>query len=126
MKTWQDQKIGTRLGVVFGAILLCVIAVGGFGLGWLGRLNSNLSASVQKRYNTVELTHQTIENSITNARITLQLFETADPEQEKKLNQQNDAISQEISVQVATIEKRLSSSQERELFEVVNQDRDSY
>ncbi len=44
MKNWQDQKIGTRLGVVFGAILLCVIAVGGFGLNWLGRLNSDMSA----------------------------------------------------------------------------------
>src|SRR5580692_11257650 len=126
MKTWQDQKIGTRLGVVFGAILLCVIAVGGFGLGWLGRLNSNLSASVQKRYNTVELTHQTIENSITNARITMQLFETTDPDEEKKLNQQNDAISQVISGQVAEIEKGLTSPQERELFETVTLDREVY
>jgi methyl-accepting chemotaxis protein len=126
MKTWQDRKIGTRLGVVFGAILLCVIAVGGFGLGWLGRLNSNLSASVQKRYNTVELTHQTIENSITNARITLQLFETTDPEEEKKLNQQNEGISHEISGQVAEIEKSLSSAQERDMFEVVTQDRQAY
>ena len=126
MKTWQDQKIGTRLGVVFGAILLCVIAVGGFGLGWLGRLNSNLSASVQKRYNTVELTHQTIENSITNARITLQLFETTDPEEEKKLNTQNEGISHEISTQVAEIEKSLSSAQERDMFEVVTQDRQAY
>ncbi len=126
MKTWQDQKIGTRLGVVFGAILLCVIAVGGFGLSWLGRLNSNMSASIQKRYNTVELTRQTIEHSITNARITFQLFETTDPEQEKKLNQQNDAISQEIGGQVAEIEKTLSSRQERELFEIVTQDRDAY
>ena len=126
MKTWQDRKIGTRLGVVFGAILLCVIAVGGFGLNWLGRLNSNMSATMQKRYNTVELTRQTIENSITNARITFQLFETTDSDQEKKLNQQNDAISQEISGQVAEIEKSLSSSQERDLFEIVNQDRDAY
>jgi methyl-accepting chemotaxis protein len=126
MKTWQDRKIGTRLGVVFGAILLCVIAVCGFGLSWLGRLNSNMSATMQKRYNTVELTRQTIENSITNARITFQLFETTDSDQEKKLNQQNDAISQEISGQVAEIEKSLSSSQERDLFEIVNQDRDAY
>jgi methyl-accepting chemotaxis protein len=126
MKTWQDRKIGTRLGVVFGAILLCVIAVGGFGLTWLGRLNSEMSTSMQKRYNTVELTHQTIENSITNARITLQLFETTDPDEEKKLNQQNDAISKEISGQVAEIEKSLSSSQERDLFEVVTQDRQAY
>ncbi len=126
MKTWQDRKIGTRLGVVFGAILLCVIAVGGFGLGWLGRLNSNLSASVQKRYNTVELTHQTIENSITNARITLQLFETTDPDEEKKLNTQNEGITREINVQVAEIEKSLSSAQERDMFEVVTQDRQAY
>jgi methyl-accepting chemotaxis protein len=126
MKTWQDRKIGTRLGVVFGAILFSVISVGGFGLNWLGRMNANTSAMMQKRYNTVELTHQTIENSITNARITFQLFETTSPEQEKRLNQENDAISQQISGQVAEIEKGLSSAQERELFEVVSQDRDAY
>ena len=100
MQTWQDQKIGMRLGVVFGSILLCVIAVGGFGLTWLGRLNAKMSESMQKRYGTVELTHQTIENSITNARITLQLFETTDLDEEKKLNTQNEAISHEISGQV--------------------------
>jgi methyl-accepting chemotaxis protein len=126
MKTWQDQKIGTRLGVVFGIILLGVIAAGGFGLSWLGRLNSNMSASMQKRYNTVELTHQTIEHSITNARITLQLFETTNPDEEKKLNQENEAISHEISTQVAEIEKSLSSSQERDLFEIVTQNRGAY
>ena len=126
MKTWQDQKIGTRLGVVFGVILLFVIAAGGFGLSWLGRLNSNMSASMQKRYNTVELTHQTIENSITNARITLQLFETTNPDKEKKLNEENEGITHEISKQVAEIEKSLSSSQEREMFEVVTQHRQAY
>jgi methyl-accepting chemotaxis protein len=124
--TWQDQKIGTRLGVVFGVILLFMIAAGGFGLSWLGRLNSNMSASMQKRYNTVELTHQTIENSITNARITLQLFETLNSDEEKKLNQENEAISHQISTQVAEIEKSLTSSQERELFEIVTQDRQAY
>jgi methyl-accepting chemotaxis protein len=126
MKTWQDQKIGTRLGVVFGIILLAVIAAGGVGLNWLGRLNSNMSASMQRRYNTVELTHQTIENSITNARITIQLFETTNPDQEKKLNQENEAITHEISKQVAEIENGLSSSQEREMFEVVTQNRQAY
>lgn len=126
MKTWQDQKIGTRLGIVFGTILLFVIAAGAFGLNWLGHLNSNVLASVQKRYNTVESTHQTIENSITNARITLQLFETTDPEQEKKLNLENEGISKEISTQIAEIEKSLSSSQEKDLFDVVTQNRQAY
>ena len=126
MTNWQDQKIGTRLGIVFGAILLFVIAVGGVGLSWLDRLNSNMSATLQKRYNVVELTHQTIENSITNSRITLQLFENTDPDKEKKLNDENEGISHHISVQVAEIEKNLSSSQEREVFEVVTQHRQAY
>ena len=126
MKNWQDHKIGTRLGIVFGAILLCLIAIGGFGLNWLGRLNSDMSSALQKRYTTVEATHQTIENSITNARITIQLFETGSLEEEKKLNQQNEAISREISAQVAEIEKNLSSSQEREQFGIVTQDRQAY
>ncbi|MGB7601623.1 MAG: methyl-accepting chemotaxis protein [Candidatus Sulfotelmatobacter sp.] len=126
MKTWQDQNIGTRLGVVFGIILLFVIAAGGFGLSWLGHLNSDMSASMQRRYHTVELTHQTIENSITNARITLQLFENTNPDKEKRLNEENEGITHEISKQVAEIEKSLSSSQEREMFEVVTQHRQAY
>jgi methyl-accepting chemotaxis protein len=126
MNTWQDQKIGTRLGIVFGAILLFVIVAAGVGLTWLNRLNADMSATLQKRYNTVELTHQTIENSITNARITMQLFETTDPDKEKKLNVENENISHNISAQVAEIEKSLSTPQERELFEVVTQHREAY
>jgi methyl-accepting chemotaxis protein len=126
MKTWQDQKIGTRLGVVFGAVLLFVIAAAGVGLNWLSRLNSEMSAILQKRYNIVELTHRTIENSITNARVTFQLFETKDPDQEKRLNVENDAVSAEITNQVAVIEKSLSSPEERQMFDIVMQDREAY
>ncbi len=126
MTKWGDQKIGARLGVVFGTILLCVIAAGAFGLIWLGRLNSETLAMLQKRSATVEATHQTIENSITNARVTLQLFDATDPEQEKKLNTENNAISAEITKQVAVIEKNLSSQQEREMFDTVTEHREAY
>ena len=126
MWTWNDWKIGTRLTLSFGLILLCLMAVGGFGLSWFGRLNTNMSSSIQKRYNTVELTHKTIENSITNARITFQLFETTDPDEEKTLNQENDAISQQISGEIKEIESGLSSDRERSLFEVVTQNRQAY
>jgi methyl-accepting chemotaxis protein len=126
MKTWKDWGIGTRLTLSFGVILLCLLTIAGFGLNWLGRLNTELSASLQKRYNTVELTHRTIENSITNARITFQLFETTDPQEEKSLNQENDAISHEISGQVKGIEESVSSGKEHDLFEVVTANRNAY
>lgn len=126
MKTWKDWSIGTKLALSFGVILLCLLAIGGFCLTWLNSLNTELSASLQKRYNTVELTHRTIENSITNARITFQLFDTTDPEEEARLNQENEAISKEISSQVAEIEQGLSSDRERKLFDVVTEHRKTY
>jgi len=126
MKTWKDWSIGTRLALSFGVILLCLLAIAGFGLNWLGRLNTELSASLQKRYKTVELTYSTIEDSTSNARITFQLFETTDPEEEKQLNQENDAISHQISGKVKEIEEGISSDKERSLFETVTENRNAY
>jgi hypothetical protein len=73
--------------------------------------------------NVTKLTNDTIANSTDNARITMQLFETTDPDAERKLNEQNEAISHQIGTEVGEIEKSLSSVQERELFEVVTPNR---
>ena len=126
MKNWQNWKIGTRLGVLFGSMLLFLGAFGLLGLKWLGSLNANTIAAVQQRYNTVELTHQTIEHSIDNARVTIQLFETTDEQLEKKLLEQNDFISHEIGKNTKEIEAKLSSSEERELFATVMSNREAY
>jgi methyl-accepting chemotaxis protein len=126
MSIWHDWKIGTRLGVLFGAILLWLIALGVVGLGWLGRLNDKTTESLQSRARIIRLTHDTISNSTDNARITMQLFETTDPEQEKKLNEQNDTISHHIGEAVKEIENSLNSREEKELFAVVTQHRDAY
>jgi methyl-accepting chemotaxis protein len=126
MMNWQNWKIGTRLGLLFGSLLLCLVAFGALGLTWLGSLNSNTVATLEQRYGTVELTHQTIEHSVDNARITLQLFETSDEQQEKKLMDQNDFISHEISKNTQEIESRLSTKEERDLFATVMNNRQNY
>ncbi len=126
MKTWQDWKIRTRLSVLFGFILSIVVALAGLGLNWLGRLNTETTAAIQTRFNITKLSNDTIANSTDNARITMQLFETSDPAEQQKLNEQNDAISHQIGVEVAEIEKSLSTSQERDLFETVTQNRNAY
>jgi methyl-accepting chemotaxis protein len=126
MKTWQDWKIGSRLGILFGSFLLVLSVLGALELNWLGRLNATTTAELQTRFNTTKLTNNTIANSTDNARLTMQLFETKDPDVERKLNDQNDAISHQISVEVAEIEKSLSSQQERDLFQTVTQNRSAY
>jgi methyl-accepting chemotaxis protein len=126
MKTWQDWKIGTKLFVLFGSFLLVLAAMGGLGLSWLGHLTANTTAELNNRFNITKLTNNTIANSTDNARITMQLFETTDPQEEQKLNEQNDAISHQIGAEVAEIEKSLSTPEERELFQVVTQNRTAY
>ena len=126
MRTWQDWKIGNRLGVLFASFLLVLIALGSVGLNSLGRLNTNTTAELQRRFNVTKLTNDTIANSTDNARITMQLFDATDPDLEQKLNAQNDAISHEISLAVDQIEKSLSSQQEKDLFDVVTQNRNAY
>jgi len=126
MKTWHDWKIGTRLGVQFGFILLVLVGLGGLGLSWLGRLNAKTTAELQSRFNITKASNDTIANSTDNARITMQLFDTTDPEEERKLNEQNDAISRQIGAAVDEIERGLSTPQERALFEVVSQNRTAY
>jgi methyl-accepting chemotaxis protein len=126
MRTWHDWKIGTRLGVLFGAILLWLVAVGALGLGWLGRLNDRTTQSIQTRFNIIRLTHNTIANSTDNARITMQLFETTDPEKEKQLNLENEAISSQIGREVKEIESSISSQEEKDLFALVTERRNAY
>jgi len=126
MKTWQDWKIGTRLGALFGFFLLGLMALGGLGLSWLGRMNARTTAEIQTRFNITKLSNDTIANSTDNARLTMQLFQTTDPEEERKLNEENDAISHMIGTEVAEIEKSMTTSQERQLFEVVTQNRTAY
>jgi methyl-accepting chemotaxis protein len=126
MSIWHDWKIGTRLGILFGAILTWLIVLGGVGLVWLGRLNDRTTESLQNRARIIRLTYNTIGNSTDNARLTMQLFETTDLEQEKKLNAQNDAISHQIGEEVKEIQNSLSTPEERDLFAVVSQRRDAY
>lgn len=126
MKNWKNWNIGTRLSLSFGSTLLCLVVFGGFGLKWLGTLNANTVATLQQRYSTVELTHETIEHSVDNARVTVQLFEVTDDQQEKKLMEENDEISKEISKNTKEIESRLSSPEERDLFATVMANRQAY
>src|SRR6516225_4475634 len=119
MSIWHDWKIGTRLGILFGAILAWLIILGVMGLGWLGRLNDKTTEALQNRARIIRLTYNTIGNSTDNARLTMQLFETTDFEEEKRLNAENDAISHQI-------EKSMSTPEERDLFAIVSQRRDAY
>jgi methyl-accepting chemotaxis protein len=123
MGIWKNWKIGTRLGVLFAAILLSLVTLGGLGLAWLAHLNARTTSALQERFQTAKLSNDTVAHSTDNARITFQLFETKDPDEEKRLNAENDAISHQIGEDVKRIEKSLSSPKERELFETVMSNR---
>ena len=126
MKTWRNWSIGSKLGGLFGSVLLVLAVLGVLELTWLGHLNTKTTAELRNRFNITKLTSDTIANSTDNARITMQMFETTDPQQENELIEVNSAISQKIGEAVGQIEKSLSSQEERDLFAVVTQNRNAY
>ena len=126
MKTWRNWSIGTKLGGLFASVLLVLAALGVSELTWLGKLNTTTTADLHNRFNITKLTSDTIANSTDNARITMQMFETTDPQQENELIEVNSAISQKIGEAVGQIEKSLSSQEERDAFAVVAQNRSAY
>ena len=126
MKTWRNWSIGSKLGGLFGSVLLVLAVLGVLELTWLGHLNTKTTAELRNRFNITKLTSDTIANSTDNARITMQMFETTDPQQENELIEVNSAISQKIGEAVGQIEKSLSSQEERDAFAVVAQNRSAY
>ena len=70
----KNWKIGTRLSLAFGVLILALVAVGWIGMDRMRRLNEVVQATVEQRSALVEMTTDAVQHSVDNARRTMQLF----------------------------------------------------
>jgi len=70
----MKNSIGFKLGLGFAVLIALVAASGLTGLDRMSRLNEKLKNTLEQRYQIVQMTHATLENSVENARRTMQLF----------------------------------------------------
>jgi methyl-accepting chemotaxis protein len=124
----MTSSIGTRLSLGFGVLIALVAISGWSGLDRMARLNDSLKETVERRYQIVQMTHATLENSIENARRTLQLFliggrgRTGSDE----LVAEMDRVSKLIGGTQDAIERMLTSDKEKALFAAVGARRAPY
>lgn len=55
MRTFMNMKIGTRLGIGFGLILMLLLLMGAIGIGSMIKINRNLEQIVKEDYGKIQL-----------------------------------------------------------------------
>src|SRR5947209_8398267 len=70
----MSMSIGTRVVIGYAVLTALSVTLIGFTLSRMSRLNDSLADTVERRYQMVRLTHETLESSIENARRTVQVF----------------------------------------------------
>jgi methyl-accepting chemotaxis protein len=120
--------LGSRLAVGFGILIALVAAAGFCGLDRMSRLDDSLKQTVDTRYQLVSLTHSTVENSIENARRTLQLFLIGGKGRvgSEELLAEMERTSKEIGASQVQIEKAITTPEEHELLAEVGTRRTAY
>ena len=122
------MSIGRRLALGY-AVLVCIgLAVAVVALDRMSRLNDRFAGVVGERVELVRLTHETLENSIENARRTLQVFLLGGPKIRgtEELLAEMARTTRSIGVSNDQIQKMLTLPREKELFAAVEEKRTPY
>jgi HAMP domain-containing protein len=121
-------KIGTRLFITFGILIIILIITSSLILNQMGEISKNSDEIINKRWELAKLTQKAIAVSNTNVRNTLLLFLLADkePESQKVLQADMKENSRKISEITINIDSKLETQEEKDLFQLVKGSRTSY
>ena len=122
----RSLRIGQRLVVMFGAVIVFALLIGGIGLRTTSRLDANVRQITKDRFALVTLTNEVLERSVDNARITMQLFLVSGGQPEQALLAQNQENSALIGAGLTKIEPFLTTEKDRALFGAVKALRGPY
>jgi methyl-accepting chemotaxis protein len=111
-----NLKIGTRLGLSFGALVVLMFALGSFALDRMHRLDEANDDIAHKRFHKVQLAQTGLSTVNANARITVNLLLTTDAAERDQLVARQKDQSNEITAISKDIEDSLESPHEKELF----------
>ena len=122
------MSIGRRLALGY-VVLVCIgLAVALVALDRMSRLNQRFDGVVSERVELVRVTHETLEDSIDNARRTLQVFLLggAKLRGNEELLAEIARTSKIIGVATERIQQLISLPREKELFAAVEEKRQPY
>ncbi|QJD98944.1 HAMP domain-containing protein [Massilia forsythiae] len=112
----KDFKIGTRLGVGFGALCVALVFMVGQGTAMLGRINAGTDEIVHKRLPRIEMASRTL-NEVNDISLAMRNLMLADDDADR--GRQMDKIMssrKEIEGLLAGMDKELESQRGRDLL----------
>src|ERR1039457_3599906 len=112
----RNLKIGARMGLSFGLLLLLLVGIGLFSLERMHRLEQSTESLARVEFLKVRLAESGLQHVNSNARLALHLFLMTDSKEREELIAAQKDQSAEITQIYAEVEKRLTSDREKELF----------
>jgi len=121
-----NMKIGTRLGAGFGLILLLVAAMGATGVMRLENINGASRHLVDDSLDMQKSAQSWLMGTSVNASRTLALVKASNTETQEFFQKAITAQSKQITEIQKSIEDRINSDKEKELFATVAKKRSTY
>jgi methyl-accepting chemotaxis protein len=112
----QNLRIGARMALSFGILLLLLILVGGLSLDRMRRMQEATDTIANVQFAKVRLAESALQNVNSNARIALHLFVMTDSKEREDLIAVQKEQSGEITRIYTQVEKMVSTDKEKELF----------
>jgi methyl-accepting chemotaxis protein len=122
----RELKIGVRMGLLYGLLLVLLVGVGVFSLDRMRRLEQSTESLAHVHFGKVRLAESGLQLVNRNARIALHLFLMADSKEREDLIAVQKEQSAEITRIYAQVEKDFTTDREKELFAKVLAARQRY
>jgi len=126
MKFIRNLKIGTRLGLGFGVVLLLMGAMIGLAGTKLAAIGAGTGKVLDKDFVTADAAATLNATTRANAQRTMELFFTTDREGQVRLHQLIDANKETVREALATLDRLAHTEQARALLANIVQQRAAY
>jgi len=123
---FSHLKIGARLGIAFGAVLLLMAILIGIGLQRLSSIGSLTGVLLDKDWVKAEAAATVSSTTRANSALTLELFTTTDKMRIAEINREIDADKKTISTALETLDKLLYTENGKALLARVIEQRKAY
>ena len=125
----RKVRIGARLGLSYGLLVVAFVGVAAFGLAQQAALNAKMEDIVRHRYALVAGANGAIEKHAENARITVEILLLSEIQARglaEPLEARQKANSAAITAAISKIEKGIATAAEKDAFARVTEAREPY
>ncbi len=122
----QNLKIGARLALGFGLVLLLLVGTAWLGLNRMGVVQDSLDVIVEQRWTKMQMIQDSLEKVNENNMLALRILEAKDKAEAEQLIAKQDATRQSLSQVMDKLEESLNQEHGKQLFTAVKQTRAPY